>query len=117
MRSCVFPVEAAAALAWSRGRLSDVDLVLDTALTPQAVYVAGLPDKYAWRGASAQMVRYWRAGAVFAIWRTGAGPIMKHLAKWGAVPTYDEPDKRRFLLKPDDFARFMKFLERRRSQS
>src|SRR4051794_20974871 len=107
--SCVIPVCAADALLWAEGRLSDRDLLLDSPLVPEAVFIVNLPDRASYVECLRQAA-YWRSrGAVCLITRTGTPQVASHLEKNGCLATHHEqtnPPKSRYLAPPEVFSRW-----------
>ena len=111
--SCVIPCAAADALAWAAGKITDKELLLESPLIPEAIFICNLPSRSEWRAGFRAMRHYFERGAVLVITRTGTDVVDDHLMRAGAVVTLKEnttPVKYRFLVPPDAlkkyFARF-----------
>ena len=107
---------AAAALAWSRGELTDRDLLLGP-MAPEIVFCVDLPDLASARETLTRFA-YWRQrGAVGLIARTGHPVVDRYLTHRGAVKTWREeapwaarPEdqvKHRLLVLPEDWHRWV----------
>jgi hypothetical protein len=107
-RPCVIPVARPQALAWLAGQLNDTDLLLDTPLRPEGIFVADLPNRAAYRQMLLQLLYWRRQGARFVIFRTGNPVVDDHYHKNGSRETYREnflgkDSQYRFLLPPKAF--------------
>ena len=101
--SCVIPCAAADALAWSAGKISDKELLRESPLIPEAIFIVNLPSRNEWRAGFRAVRYYFERGAVMLITRTGTDVVDDHLVRIGAIVTLKEhttPVKYRFLLPP-----------------
>jgi hypothetical protein len=106
---CIFPCAAADALAWAEGKIHDKELLLETPLIPEAVFICNLPDRRSWKPALKQIRDLFARGARCLICRTGTAIVDDHLLKAGAVVTLKEhttPPKYRFLITPDAMEKY-----------
>lgn len=106
MRGCVFPVAAADAIAWARGRLNDLDLVLNAPLKAEAVFLLDLPNRKSYRSIIRRCVALQKKGAVLMVLRTGNDVVARHLLEKnpGCLLTrIDQDGRSRFICPPDVF--------------
>lgn len=88
--SLVIPVPLLSARAWAHGWIGDFELMTGPQV-PEAVYICTLPDIGAWRAVLPSLVQFHRAGAVAFILRTKTPAVVRHIVKWGAIPTIQDP--------------------------
>jgi hypothetical protein len=104
---CVVPVSADDALAWAEGRLSDKDLLLRSALQPEAVFIVDMPCRSAYREMCRQVLYWRRRGAVCLVARTGNNAVDDHFVKNAGIPAFKEGSGKtsqfRFFLPPVAF--------------
>jgi hypothetical protein len=104
---CVVSVRARDALAWAGGTLDDLDLLRDSPLVPEAVFIINLPDLSSYRCLLERVKRLRDEGCVFLITRTGTPEVERHLVKNGCLWTFKEnttPPKSRYIALPGPFA-------------
>jgi hypothetical protein len=107
---CVFPVASAEALAWARGRLDDIHLVMESPLKPEAVFILNLPAIAGWRDSVEYILSLRKDGACFIIARTSNPIVHRHLMKAGGVVTFKEfwpgEVRSRIIVPPEQFHRY-----------
>lgn len=104
--SLCLSVPILSARAWACGWIDDVDLFTGPHV-PEAIYIATLPDLDAWRRVLPQMVQLYRAGARAIVLRTYTPAVVKHITKWGGLPTHIDPSGRvRFWCGPEPVRRY-----------
>jgi hypothetical protein len=94
----IVPCSLAAARAWARGWIGDLELLQDGGAG--AVYFCELPDLASFRRALPAFRSEYNRGARIVICRTDAPAVTHHLQKWGAWPTHRDPSGRLRWLAP-----------------
>lgn len=95
MPGLAVPVTLAGARQWSKGRLTDLELIRDHyALSPPwVIFIEDLPNRAAWRFL-AHIFRHLAPGAVGTICRTHNPVVLTWLKTYGSSLTYVEPSQR-----------------------
>lgn len=105
--SLVLPVSYHAARAWAKGWIGDLELMLGDHPAGQALYIATLPALDAWRAVLPSLVAHYRSGVRIIILRTNTPAVVRHIEKWGAFKTVQDPSGRwRYLADPGAVARY-----------
>jgi hypothetical protein len=97
----VIPCPLLVAWAWARGDVGDFDLMQSPRVS-EAVYWSMLPNRAVFARAVRQTLSLWQAGASCLVLRTDSPEVIRHVEKWGAFRTVQDPSGRwRFYAGPE----------------
>lgn len=102
----ILPVSVIAARAWASGWINDVDLLMSKPAN-EAMYFLTLPNREEFPATLAAMVKLYHNGARYFIVRARNDVVIRHIKKWGAKPSHQDPSGNwRYVAGPEQVHRF-----------